>query len=299
MKKRRFMLKKSILALTIGISCSFFVACDKTENIALSYGQKPPGLIPEVFAPGIISLPEDMEFGCTFTPDAKEIYFSVRKGKTEDPIIMVSRQINGTWEKPVKLDIGLDSSNAEPHITQDGKIMYFGANRNEKRALIMTGGIWKMDRAGDSWNNLTYVTDGMNVSTTEDGSIYLTDTSRSRALVKIPFDGKQFSKREKLIGGPNSPNYGVHPCISRDEDFIIFDADRPGGYGGEGDLYVSFNLKDGKWSEAFNLGKDINSEGIEFTASLSPDGKYIFFMKNLDLYWVDVKIIEQFRPKKK
>lgn len=298
MKKRLSSVKTLFFALIMVVSCFSMAGCTKDENTTLSYGQKPPGLIPEVFAPGIISLPEDMEFGCTFSPDAKEIYFTSRKGKTEMPVIMVSRQINGAWAKPEKMNIPGDGMTLEPHITVDGKTIYFGAERAKEGAKIATEGIWQMKRNDEAWGDLSYVTDGMYVSTTKDGSIYLTDIGRTRALVKIPYDGKQFLKRVKLVGGPNSPSYGIHPCISPDESFIIFDGDRPGGFGGEGDLYVSFNNGDGTWSEAFNLGKDINSEGIEFTASLSPDGKYIFFMKDYDLCWVDVKVIDQFRPAK-
>ena len=38
-------------------------------------GQKPPGMTPEVFAPGIVSTEEFREFSGAFTPDGKEYYF--------------------------------------------------------------------------------------------------------------------------------------------------------------------------------------------------------------------------------
>ena len=38
-------------------------------------GQKPPGMIPEIFAPGIISQEEFIEFKGAFSPDGKEYYF--------------------------------------------------------------------------------------------------------------------------------------------------------------------------------------------------------------------------------
>ena len=40
------------------------------------FGQKPPGLAAEIFAPGIISKALGQVIGCTFSPDGKEIYFS-------------------------------------------------------------------------------------------------------------------------------------------------------------------------------------------------------------------------------
>lgn len=125
-----------------------------------------------------------------------------------------------------------------------------------------------MDRTETGWGNLTYFIPGMYVSTTNDGSIYLTDFSNYLGLVKIPFDGTEFGERTKLNGGPNKPVRGIHPCIAKDESFIIYDCQRPDGYGGE---------------------------GVEFGASLSLDGKYLFFTKNDDLYWVDIAVIEPFR----
>lgn len=38
-------------------------------------GQLPPGITPEIFAPGFIST-ENREFNSVFTPDGKEFYYS-------------------------------------------------------------------------------------------------------------------------------------------------------------------------------------------------------------------------------
>lgn len=39
-------------------------------------GQKPPGLTPEMFAPGLISTKDNIEFAGTFSPDFKEFFFT-------------------------------------------------------------------------------------------------------------------------------------------------------------------------------------------------------------------------------
>ncbi|TYA71702.1 hypothetical protein FUA24_19275 [Seonamhaeicola marinus] len=52
---------------------------------------------------------------------------------------------------------------------------------------------------------------------------------------------------------------------------------------------------------SYNLGKKINSKYVEFSPSISPDGKYLFFSrrswidKNMkeqesDIYWVSTEI---------
>ena len=45
-------------------------------------GQKPPGMTPELFAPGIVSVNKYSEFVCMFTPGGKECIFD-RHGDDE------------------------------------------------------------------------------------------------------------------------------------------------------------------------------------------------------------------------
>ena len=52
-------------------------------------GQKPPGMTPEIFAPGIVSTAE-FEFAGTFSPDGKEYFFTRRPdyGGSENRILL-------------------------------------------------------------------------------------------------------------------------------------------------------------------------------------------------------------------
>ena len=79
---------------------------------------------------------------------------------------------------------------------------------------------------------------------------------------------------------------------------------REGGYGGS-DIYISFKQQDRAWGPAINLGDKINTGAWEAGASVTPDGKYLFFNRNVgsddyenvDIFWVDAQIIETLRPK--
>jgi glyoxylase-like metal-dependent hydrolase (beta-lactamase superfamily II) len=89
-------------------------------------------------------------------------------------------------------------------------------------------------------------------------------------------------------------------------------------------IYVSFKEHDGSWGEPVNLGTPVNSEASEFTPSISPDDRHMFFSsyrtmnpKNFQgktyhelmslyrdprngyatLFWVDAKIIDNARTK--
>ena len=67
-----------------------------------------------------------------------------------------------------------------------------------------------------------------------------------------------------------------------------------------GKLFICFRNKDGSWSKAVDFGEDMD---FGICASLSPDGKYLFFSSTggipgnkADIYWVSAKIIETLRP---
>ena len=70
------------------------------------------------------------------------------------------------------------------------------------------------------------------------------------------------------------------------------------GFGGA-DLFVCYKKKDGSWSKRANLGNSINIWGLERFLFVSPDGKYLFFLRvteSSDIYWVDTKIIDDLKP---
>ncbi|HMG94210.1 MAG TPA: hypothetical protein VK589_29325, partial [Chryseolinea sp.] len=95
----------------------------------------------------------------------------------------------------------------------------------------------------------------------------------------------------------NSTSEEWDPFIAPDESYLLFESDRPGGYGGT-DIYITFN-RDSSWSQPVNLGSSINTKGYEVAARVSPDGKFLFFdrpQKNeQDIYWVSSDIIERLK----
>ena len=88
----------------------------------------------------------------------------------------------------------------------------------------------------------------------------------------------------------NSDEYSVgHPSIDKTGTILYFASDMPGGYGGS-DIYFSI-LTDGRWSEPFNLGPKINTEGNEFFPFISDEGVLYFAsdghggLGGLDIYF--------------
>ncbi len=75
----------------------------------------------------------------------------------------------------------------------------------------------------------------------------------------------------------NSSSGDVSPSISADGLILIFQSNRPGGYG-KADLYVTTRATTIEpWGEPVNLGPSINSPQIDWCPSLSPDACTLYY----------------------
>ncbi len=79
-----------------------------------------------------------------------------------------------------------------------------------------------------------------------------------------------------LEGEINSDNWDSQPAITCDGQTLYFSSSREGGYGGA-DIWVSYLRPDGSWSEALNLGSEINTEGDEEAPFIAADGNTLYF----------------------
>ncbi len=64
--------------------------------------------------------------------------------------------------------------------------------------------------------------------------------------------------------------------MANNRKMLIMAIDRFDSYGGK-DLYISFEQRDGKWSEPRNLGPDINTPMDEVSPFLAPDDETLYF----------------------
>jgi len=277
---------------------ALFAAGEQTGLNQPYLGQKPPGLEKEIFAQGIVSTKGGNEFSCTFSPDGKEFYFN--RGMT----VMVCRWEKEGWTAPKPASLNGDFRNHEPHITSDNKTLYFGSMRPNPERPDMENpyGIWKVERTENGWGEPSYVGYGMYVTTTKDGTIYITDINyedgKKHGIARTKLVNGHFETFERQKGGVLSPEpgrmTGRHPCIASDESFLIFDSytiDPPWGHA---QLFICFRKSDGSWGKAKNLSEILESER-NIAASLSPDGKYLFFRAESDIYWISTKIFDQLK----
>ena len=103
---------------------------DHSRRPAIGYlGQEPPGLTPEVFVPGLISTKDNIEFAGTFSPDFREFFFTRRKKGTIDNRIYHVKFENNKLTKPELAPFAYDCFEFEPHISPNGRLLYYGTKR--------------------------------------------------------------------------------------------------------------------------------------------------------------------------
>lgn len=181
-----------------------------------------------------------------------------------------------------------------PLISADGQRMFFTSRRPGS-----TGG--KTDQLGEvfediylsiniagEWQEPIQLPGPVNTAThdacvglTAEGEnllLYRTNAALTGGDIYISsFDGKNWQQPELLDPVINSEEF-VEPsaCMSASGEMIIFSSNRPGGMGGK-DLYRVVKLPNGKWSEAQNLGPEINSPFDEDAPYLNPEGTKLYF----------------------
>lgn len=296
--KLNFQTILSILLLVVILSATCLAIPDGPY-----FGQEPPGITPEIFAPGIISLPNRNEEQCIFSPDGNECCFTVDYGSWLDVKIMYTTVEDGNWTEPNIAPFAETGSNAEPSFTPDGQNIFFISNR-PPGGPSWNYDIWKTERAEQGWGQPTRLNSPVNSSssewyptTTNDGTLYFSSTrgggqGGADFYRSIPSDGNYTTIGN--LGMPVNTQYNEWcPFISPDESYLIFEADWPTGYGGS-DLYISFRQEDKSWTTPRNLGPSINTTATEQCPFVSADGKYLFFARHsdtLDIYWVDARAI--------
>jgi len=277
------------------------------------FGQKKPGIIPEVFAPGIVSTVYLEHSPVAFSPDCKEAYWTsdFRDFGGEEGRIFFSTQENGKWTSPQVAPFSEDLNCYNPVFSNDGSSMYFFAQPGGE-GNNPSPHIYRVERENKGWSR-PRVLDIPKMkgylmtqfSLTTNGTLYFSTDSEdgygSFDIFRSRLVDDQYKEPENLGEATNDRYWDSYPYIDPEERFLIFTSmDRPDGFGGM-DLYISFRLDDGSWTQAVNMGDQINTKGVETLANVSPDGRWMFFVSdrngNADVYWVDARIIEELQPK--
>ena len=261
-------------------------------------GQTQPGLIPQKFAPGQISLDGRYEYGSVFSADGLQFYFGVAlDGRAQ----IYQASVGEAGEIAVALLLHDETHTyGDPMLSPDESRLYFITNQNGAQTANMDIGFIRRTR--DGWSEPALLPAPINTPANE---YYMSFTrtgtmafSTDRALDE---EGNVDLLFAEGVEGPgplvlstwaehlNTPAYEADPFIAPDGSYLIFASNRRTGR--DRDLYVSFKLDDDSWSEAIAFDASINTPYQELCPFVSADGRFLFFTHKQDLYWVSADII--------
>jgi ankyrin repeat protein len=273
-------------------------------------GQKKSRSKPELFAPGIVSSRFGLHCPAVFSPDGREVYWSLmiapRAGGYSTGRLLVSRLRDGRWTYPQVAPFTGEEKDADvPFFSPDNKRLYFMSRRPLPGTDKANGEhIWYMERQENSWTEARPVDAAVNslhhhwqFSVDKNYNLYFSTTiaggQGKNDIYCSRYVGGHYQAPKNLGGPVNSAGGEEMPCIAADGSYLLFAR--------EFDLFVSFQNADGSWTESINLGPEINSPDMDLCPIISADGNYLFFLSRRGgeshTWWIEAKIIENLRPK--
>lgn len=206
---------------------------------------------------------------------------------------------------PLGEGISSEYPDYNPFVTADESVLYFSSRRKEAGVEKEFDGLYPANiyacemtengygKAKLMNNTINSKFDDVIVGLSHDGGkmiIYYDDIDYYGDLFVSEKSRRTFNRKQPLEMVNNPNDLETSGTFSPDGNAIVFSSDRPGGYG-KTDLYIIRKLPDGNWSEAQNLGPEVNTGLSEDAPNFSADGKYLYFasdghpgMGGFDLY---------------
>ena len=270
-------------------------------------GRKLPGNIPEPFS-SIIDSTISIQSIPLFSQEGNFLVFKGTVASANGVFWMENKK--DVWSYPRKILSLSPYEDRHFFLTADMKKLTFTSRRPVAPGTRQTEhpNIWVLEKSSDGWSDLRILDFPVNTSQAEfystvslDGTLYFTRSLDGETcdIYCIRWENEAFTELERLDEPVNTPFVDGDPFIAPDESYMIFLSNRPGGLG-QHDFYISYQIKDGTWTQPVHLGDRICSEGNDVCPLVTPDGRFFFFGSNrngtYDVYWVAAQFIEELRP---
>ncbi|MBN2172246.1 MAG: PD40 domain-containing protein [Candidatus Krumholzibacteriota bacterium] len=289
--------------LVLGVTGSTAQQGDRAELTGLYFGQEPPGEVPELFAPGIISVDTDFEHSAAvFSPDHGEVFWCTRRNLYSDEPgdatqrLYFMKRVDGKWTAPqlAPFTAHIETAVQRPVFSPDGSRLYIEYFSDPTRESDTD--IYVVERAGEGWSEPAPVSPLINTRAMErlhcvtaDGSLYFTRNlmmANEAVYVSRLVDG-QFTAPEELGADYNSDAVEFVILITPDGSYMLTGQNRDRR---SDELWISYRKADGSWSERIKTPYSCGG----FLA-LSPDGEYLFLLGD-GIYWISTSFVERLKP---
>ncbi len=267
-----------------------------------------PGDTPERFLLGIVSGHgfDNEHAPAVFSPDGSTVFWGSGFGKG---ILMMIRE-NGLWTAPRQAPFNSQYGDGEAIFSPDGRRVYFLSKRPiAPGAAPGKENIWRMERTAEGWTEPRPISAAVNdfeqhwlISLTKDETLYFSsirdggfgnkDLYRARMI-----DGVH-QKPENLGPMINTPGIEHTPFVAPDESYLLFVSTGHPPAEGRSHMFISYRDAAGAWTKPVSTGPEINSVQQGLCPAVTPDGKFMFFIGQGDIWWVSAEFIERLRPKK-
>ncbi|MEJ2113314.1 MAG: hypothetical protein P8X62_06365 [Flavobacteriaceae bacterium] len=229
------------------------------------------------FLPDIVSLFPNVR-DVAISPSGDEVMFSAQSVMGNvSAIITVNKQGNH-WSSPEVAPFSGQFFDLEPFFSKDGLKLYFASSRPLNDATKDSGNfdIWYVERETlhDAWSKPINLGSPINTeygefypSISDNGNFYFTrdntTLNRKDDIYVCKYRDGIYSEPQVLPDTINSEGYEFNAFIAPDESYLLFGGyNRTDGFG-SGDIYISYKTENG-WTEAKNLGNDINSDKLDY-----------------------------------
>ena len=272
--------------------CAMFIAVlgGTLANAQLSIG--PPRNVGEP-----INTPS-IEVGPNLSADGLTLYFvSDRPGGysgTAELWMSTRATTRDPWQTVANVGPPVNShSAASPSISADGLELFFDNGLRVRPGGQGGGDVWFAQRAttASNWNepqNLGPVVnssfnDGVPKLSRDGLTLFFSSDRPGGSGGRDIWVTSRASRAEpwtapvNLGAAVNGPGSDWCPAISPDALLLIFQSDRPGGFGGD-DFWISTRTSTSEqWTAAVHLGPEINTPADEAKAEFSLDGRTVLF----------------------
>jgi len=260
------------------------------------FGQKPPGMEPELFAPGLFPFPDGAFWGGTFSPDGNEFYYTVsdRPSYTYAEIRYTAMDSNGHWSTPAVASFSGTYLDFFARFSPDGQQMIFSSGRPPGDGWNFD--LFRVERIGRGWSSVIHLPVSNPLESDHaapcsmDGTLYYHVARRNPTRSTVYRSEPNYSTAELFDVEINDEYEPGMPGIAPDESYMVFPSSYETGVDNADDLYVTFN-RDGGWTSPRKLGNQINTSSRDWLPFVSPKGEFLFFNSGEYLFWVDIRAI--------
>ena len=240
---------------------------------------------------GLLGVNTAVAEGCPHeSPNGRSLFFASNRAGQLD-IWVSTRSENGNWGTPERLPAPLNTANNEfcPTPLPGGGLL-FVSTRNDglncsggtsdlyESHPLPSGGWAEPDHLGCAVNSVanefspSYVPAG-------GGQLYFSSNRSGvfRLYVSDRADDGSWTVPTE-VAGLNVDGYDTsRPNVSVDGRVIVFDSNRPGGFGGFDIWYAHRQNVGDAWSDPVNAGGGVNTGAGESRATLSRNGRRLYF----------------------